>query len=92
MDNIERLVIEIDQRSKSNVHRLNDLEKTISAIYDLTASVQVMGHNVQTLAEEIKQQGKRLDRLEQIPAGRWENIIRFVLSGAVGAFVGWIIK
>ena len=49
MDDIERTVIELDQRSKSNTKRLDRLEKTTEAVQELATSVKLMAQNLERM-------------------------------------------
>ena len=85
MDDIERTVIELDQRSKSNTKRLDRLEKTTEAVQELATSVKLMAQSLDNMADEQKRQGERLEKLEQQPADRWNTIIKTMLTAVVSA-------
>ncbi|GKH50255.1 MAG: hypothetical protein MRZ28_09645 [Oscillospiraceae bacterium] len=88
MDDIERTVIELDQRSKSNTKRLDRLEKTTEAVQELATSVKLMAQSLDNMADEQKRQGERLEKLEQQPADRWNTIIKTMLTAVVSALAG----
>ena len=88
MDDIERAVIELDQRSKSNTKRLDRLEKTTEAVQELATSVKLMAQSLDNMADEQKRQGERLEKLEQQPADRWKTIIKPKLTAVVSALAG----
>lgn len=88
MDDIERTVIELDQRSKSNTKRLDRLEKTTEAVQELATSVELMAQSLDNMADEQKRQGERLEKLEQQPADRWNTIIKTMLTAVVSALAG----
>ena len=88
MDDIERTVIELDQRSKSNTKRLDRLEKTTEAVQELATSVKLMAQSLDNMADEQKRQGQRLEKLEQQPADRWNTIIKTMLTAVISALAG----
>ena len=88
MDDIERTVIELDQRSKSNTKRLDRLEKTTEAVQELATSVKLMAQSLDNMADEQKRQGERLEKLEQQPADRRNTIIKTMLTAVVSALAG----
>ena len=88
MDDIERTVIELDQRSKSNTKRLDRLEKTTEAVQELSTSVKLMAQSLDNMVDEQKRQGERLEKLEQQPADRWNTIIKTMLTAVVSALAG----
>lgn len=100
MEQLERIVIELDQRTKSNGHRLDRLEDTTAAVHELATSVKLMAQTLERMATEQEEQGKRLGKLEQQPAERWNNMTRTIFTsvlstlagGLVGALVTMLIK
>lgn len=70
---------EVDQRSRSNEHRLDNLEDDVadlrkeqSAIYQLAASVQVIAEQTKTTSADVKslsakidEQGKKIDKQDK---------------------------
>ena len=68
LDTIERTLIETEQRSKSNSHRIDSLEKDIDAIrsdqkaiYEIATSVQVIAERVTHIEEKVDETGVKLD-------------------------------
>ena len=49
-----RKVIELEQRGKSNAHRLDDLEEQSKLLNELVTSVKLLAQNMQVMAEEQK--------------------------------------
>ena len=88
MDDIERTVIELDQRSKSNTKRLDRLEKTTEAGQELATSVKLMAQNLERMNDELEKQGQRLEKLEKQPADRWNTITKTFLTAIVSALAG----
>lgn len=92
MDNLEKILVETEQRSKSNTKRLDKLEDTTEAIQELAVSVKLMAQNIEQMTTEQKKQGDRLYALEKQPAERWNTLTRTILttlvSTAAGAVVG----
>ena len=58
MEEIERTVIELEQRGKSNTHRIDDLEEQSKLLNELVTSVKLLAQNMQVMAEEQKKQGR----------------------------------
>lgn len=85
---VERLA-DVENRSKSNTHRLDRLESTTEAIHSIATSVEVM-------ASEQRHQGLKLDevvedvkKINTEPADRWNSIVKTVLGAIVGAIVAY---
>lgn len=91
MDNMEKILVESEQRSKSNTKRIDKLEKNTDAIQELAISVKLMAQNIESMAVEQKKQGDRLYALEKQPAERWHTLTRTILTGTVSTVVGAIV-
>lgn len=75
----------IEEQNDRQNHRITNLEKAISQLSELVASVKVLAVNVENIAEQIKSQGDRLKEIENIPNKRYESIIACIITGLVGA-------
>lgn len=85
---------EVDARSKSNTHRINELAGQIDAVNRLATAVEVMAteqKNQTTAMAEIKADVAKLDAkvetIEQKPAKRWDGMVEKIIYGIVGALV-----
>ena len=47
-------LVELEERAKSNSHRISDLEADNKALHQLTASVQVLAAKQQTVEENVQ--------------------------------------
>lgn len=88
MTDEEKTLVELEQRCKSNSRRLDEMEGTVKDIHEMSAAIKMMGQSIQRLTEEIREQGARVKNLEAIPAGRWEMMVKTVLTAILSAGVG----
>lgn len=91
MDDAERVLVEVEARSKSNTKRLDRLEETTAAIQELVTSVKLLAQNMEYMAQEQKDQGERLKALEDKPAERWNTMTRTILTSAVSTLAGGLV-
>ena len=91
MDDITRQLIEIDQRGKSNTHRLNRLEEQVQTIYDLTTSVKLLAEKQDRVAETVEELNDHVSQLEQKPAQKWDNLVDKVIAVSVAAALGFLL-
>lgn len=82
-----RMLTEVDQRSRSNTHRLDKLEGTTEALYKLAASVEVMGTNLKTMDATLQKLDKKVEEQEAKPGKRWDDLVKTVIGIAVGALL-----
>ncbi len=78
---------EVEARSKSNTHRIDQLEKSTEALNKLATAVEVMATKQDTMAETLNRLDAKVETIEKKPAKRWESLVEKVLYGLVGALV-----
>lgn len=90
-DYIQKL-IETEQRSKSNTKRIDEHEKKIEDIHDLTYSIKELAIEVKNMREDINKVDTRLNVLEEKPAKNWDNLIKTIITrncnSSFGLFFG----
>lgn len=70
--------------------RINKLEETFTQINNLTVSVEKLAQSTEAMVAEQKQQGKRLEVLENRDGEMWRKVTGYVLTTIVGIVIGWI--
>ena len=82
-------VAEIDQRSKSNTHRLDKVVERQDNLDKLVSSVAVLATRQETVETDVK-------ALTEKPAKRWDGIVDkliwLAVSGAVGFLAAQIVR
>ena len=81
-------LVEVEQRSKSNMKRLDDVEAEVKENRELTVAVKEIATEMKHLREEQTDMNKRLKIIEEKPIKEYENtrhdikkqIISFVLG------------
>ena len=71
-------------------HRMKDQEEQTKTMQDLVMSVKELALNMKNMMEEQKDQGERLEKLEQEPARKWKDSTKALFNaflGAIGAAV-----
>ena len=91
MDEMNQLLIETAERAKSNTHRIDELAKEHAMIHELAISVKEIAVNTQAIQRELTQQGAKIEALEKIPAQRWNNAVKAVVTAVCSTLVGGII-
>lgn len=94
---IEHRITEVEQRAKSNSHRLDKLEPIVDEIHTMSNTmvqlVQEVKHTneaVGSLDEKVDRMDSRVDDMERAPGKEWSNAKRTVFNTAVGAIVGFL--
>lgn len=81
----------LEQRSKSNSHRLDALEKQTQAVSDLATSVAVMAQRVEDTGKKVDGLRTEMTELKEKPGKRWEAAITTALTVIVSAVVGYFL-
>ena len=83
---------EVDARSKSNTHRLDDMDEKVDTLNRLATAVEVMAteqrHQTETMGEiknDVTALGTKVDAIEKKPGKRWDGMVDKFLYGLVGA-------
>lgn len=88
---MEQRLTAVEQRSKSNTHRIDDIEEKQKALNQLATSVAVMVQEQKDIKEDISEVKKDVKSLDSLPAKRWndvvEKIVWLVIGGAVAAML-----
>lgn len=80
-----KTLTEVDQRSRSNTHRLDKLEQNYEALNRLTVSVETMGVKLSNMDETMKKMDTRLEEQESKPGKRWDGLVTTLIGVIVGA-------
>lgn len=90
MEMEHRLTV-VEDRSKSNTHRLDELEKRQDDLDELVGTVKVLAvreENVETDVKEIKADVKSLTSK---PGQRWESLVSQIITILVAAVAGFVL-
>lgn len=88
-----------DENNRQN-KRLELLEESVRQMGALTTSVERLAMSVESMVKEQEKQGKRLEILENLPAQKWNHLVKTAISciittllgGVVGAVLAMILK
>ena len=88
----------MEERSKSNTHRINELSGQIVAVNKLAVSVELLvqenKHQTEALKEvksDVQQLSGKVEAIEQKPAKKWDSIGEKVLWALIAAVIGFAL-
>ena len=88
-------LVEIEQRGKSNSHRLDKVEERQDNLDKLVSSVEVLATRQETVEPDVKEIKSDVKALTEKPAKRWDGIVDkliwLLISGAVGYLAAQIM-
>lgn len=81
----------VEQRSKSNTHRLDTLEKQTEALNSLTTAVAVMTEKVDNCGESVTGLRADVQEIKQKPAKRWESVVGKIIDIVAATVIGYFL-
>lgn len=72
--------------------RLDGLEKASKETSKLALSLERMTISLQTMVEEQKSQGERLENLERRDGEMWRKVVGYVITTVIGILLGYVFK
>ena len=90
-DGIQAKIAEIEARSKSNTHRIDDLEEDNRALHTLATSVEVLATKQDIIESTVQEIKTDVKELKAVPGSKWEALVKAAVTAIVGALVGFAL-
>ena len=87
----ERRLTEVEQRSKSNTHRLEKLEESTEAINRLATSMEVMVNKQEQVAETVEKLDSKVTALEEKPRKRVDGLVDKIIWAVCAAVITFLL-
>lgn len=88
---MEHRLTVVEKLAKGNERRIGDLETDNKALLDLSTSVAVMAEQMKTMSSKVDSMDTAVKRLQNVPASRWEGLIKAVVTALVAGLVGYAL-
>ena len=88
---IEHRLTEVEERSKSNTHRLDEMEKRQDNLDELVGTVKVLAVREENVENDVKEIKGDVKTLTGKPAKRWDNLINQIITIIVAAVAGFVL-
>ena len=88
---IEHRLTEVEGRSKSNTHRLDDLERRQDNLDDLVSTVKVLAVREEQVENDVKEIKSDVKSLTSKPGKMWDSMVEKIMLTIVAAVVGYIL-
>ena len=82
-ENNLKTLVETEQRSKSNSHRIDNLEEKVEDIHELATSTKLLASETKAMREDINDMLKRVKQLEDKPVREYEETRKQVKSHVI---------
>lgn len=87
----ERRLTEVEERTKSNSHRIGELEKRQDNLDELVGTVKVLAVRERQMEIDVKEIKSDVKALASKPAQRWELLVTQIITLLAAAVIGFII-
>lgn len=87
----ERRLTEVEQRTKSNSHRLDDIEKRQNAQDELVSAVAVLAHRQETVEMVVKEIKGDVKKIASKPSQRWEAMADKAIWAVLAAIISFMM-
>lgn len=90
LDNEHRLTA-VEERSKSNTRRIDDLEKRQDNLDDLVSTVKVLVLREENVEKDVKEIKTDVKNLAEKPAKRWDGLVDKIILTVAAAVIGFVL-
>lgn len=88
---VEHRLTEVEERSKSNTHRLEDLEKRQDNLDDLVSVVKVLAVREEAVENDVKEIKADVKSLASKPGEHWDSLMDKIIWAVAGAVLAFIL-
>ena len=81
----------VEDRSKSNTHRIESLEKRQNDTEKLVTSVAIIAEKQKDMEGDVKEMKCDVKKLIEKPAKRWDGVVDKIIYTVVGAVVAYLL-
>lgn len=87
----EHRLTKVEDRVKSNTHRIEELEKRQDNLDDLVTTVKVLATREENVENDVKEIKSDVKKLAEKPAKKWDNLSEKVIMTIAAALIGFIL-
>lgn len=91
MEDLREKVAHLEEREKSNTHRIDNLENKVEDIHELASSVKLMASEMKAMREDVNSMDNRLKVVEEKPAKNWNNLIKTIVTRNSNRYSGFFV-
>lgn len=88
----ERRLTEVEERSKSNSHRIDEVEKSQNDLKDLVGAVKVLAVREENVENDVREIKSDVKSLTNKPAQRWEGLMDKIVLTIAAAIIGFLLS
>lgn len=89
--NFEHRLTAVEERSQTNTHRLDEVEKRQDSLDKLVSTVGILAEREKRVEDDVKEIKTDVKNLTNKPAKRWENLVSQIITIVVAALIGFFL-
>ena len=90
-DDIIKAITETEQRSKSNSHRIQNLEQNAKLMGKMVTAIEVLATQQKTVAEQVDKIDRKVTKIELSPIKKLSGVIGYILAALCSAGAGMLL-
>lgn len=91
MDDVEVKVAALEQREKSNTHRIDKLEERQDNLERLTDSIAVIANEQEHIKSDVTEIKTNVKTLTEKPGKRWDAVVDKIIWAIVGGVLAFAL-
>lgn len=88
----EHRLTSLEDRTKSNTHRINKLEESTSILNRLATSIEVMATKQETMSCNVERLTADMEQLKAEPGKRWKLVVEKAIYILVSGLLGYALS
>lgn len=91
VDELHAEIIKTEERSRSNTHRIDQLEERQDSFDQLVRSVAVMATKQESMERDLGEIKRDVKTISDRPGKRWDAVVDKILLCIIGAIMAYIL-
>ena len=87
----ERRLTEVEARSKSNMKRIDDIEKRQNDLDELVSTVKVLAVREENVESDVKEIKNDVKSIKDKPGKRWDAIVDKIIWAILAAVIAFLL-
>ena len=89
---MEHRLTVVEDRSKANEHRIEDLEKRQDNLDELVSTVKVLAIREENVENDVKEIKTDVKALNEKPAKKWDGLVDKIILTIAAAVIGFLLS
>jgi len=89
---MEHRLTAVEERAKSNQHRIEEIEKRQDNLDDLVSTVKVLADREERVEGDVKEIKSDVKALNEKPAKKWDGLVDKIILTIAAAVIGFLLS